>query len=84
MQAAELRNALTADPFRSFRLRFGSGKTVRVTNPGLVAVSQSGRTAFAFHPDDDGWDIIDVMLIESLEFSGNNGNGHTKKTPRKR
>ncbi|MEX2217163.1 MAG: hypothetical protein WD749_00255 [Phycisphaerales bacterium] len=67
MTATELRDALAAEPFRPFRLRFGSGKIVEVVNPGLVAVSATGRTAVAYKPRGDGWDVIDVPLVEALE-----------------
>ncbi len=79
MQAEQLREALDSDPFRPFRLRFGSGKVVKVANPGLVAISKSGRTAFAFHPQDDGWDIIETMLVEAIEFPPISRNGHGKR-----
>jgi hypothetical protein len=82
MQAGEIREALDAEPFRPFRLRFGSGRSIEVTNPGLVAMKRTGRIAVALHPKDDGWDVIDVMLVESLEFlppdggrAGRNGSG---------
>lgn len=68
MHVQELKATLAAEPFRPFRLHFGSGKTVDVLNPGLVAVNNSGRTAFVFRADDSGWDIIDIMLIERIEF----------------
>ncbi|HBS28017.1 MAG TPA: hypothetical protein DEB06_00875 [Phycisphaerales bacterium] len=77
MQADQLRQTLAADPFRAFRIHFGSGRSVEVMNPGLVAVSESGRIALAFKPHEDGHFVIDVMLIESLEVlpPGSNGSG---------
>ncbi len=68
MHVQELKAALSADPFRPFRLHFGSGKTIDVANPGLVAINSSGRTAIAFRADDTGWDVIDIMLVARLEF----------------
>lgn len=79
MSGERIREALDHDPFRPFRLRFGSGKVVDVANPGLVAISKSGRTAFAFHPHDDGWDIIETMLVEAIEFPPTPKNGHRKR-----
>jgi hypothetical protein len=79
MQAEQLREALDRDPFRPFNLRFGSGKVLKVSNPGLVAISKSGRTTFAFHAQDDGWDIIETMLIEAIEFPPISKNGHRKR-----
>jgi len=68
MNAQDLRDALANEPFRPFTLHFGSGKAIDIVNPGLVAVSRSGRTAFAFRPDDSGSDVIDVMLVERIEY----------------
>jgi hypothetical protein len=48
MTSAELRDALHAEPFRPFRLRFGSGRMLDIKNPGLVMVSATGRTAIAY------------------------------------
>lgn len=70
MTSAELRDALSHEPFRPFRLRFGSGKVIDVANPGLVAVSSTGRTAVAFKPATDGWDVFDILPVEAMEFEG--------------
>jgi hypothetical protein len=81
MTSAELKDALNRDPFHAFRLRFGSGKVIQITNPGLVAVSSTGRTAFAFKSDGEGFDVFDILLVEAMEFEdeGNNGNGRNRK-----
>lgn len=75
---------LAAEPFRPFRINFGSGRTLEVHNPGLVAVSETGRIALAFKPHEEGHYVIDVMLIESLEIlppgkNGSSGNGLRKE-----
>jgi len=41
---------------------------IDVENPGLVAVSATGQIAVAFKPRGNGWDVIDVPLVEALEF----------------
>lgn len=70
MTSAELREALGQEPFRPFKLRFGSGRMLEIVNPGLVAVSATGRTAFAFKADGEGWDVFDILLVEAMEFAG--------------
>jgi hypothetical protein len=48
----------------------------------LVAVSDSGRTAFASKPGSDGFEIIDILLVESMDFGdlpGANGHGRRRK-----
>jgi hypothetical protein len=68
MIAREFNEALRSEPFRPFRIRFGSGKIIEVENPGLVAVSASGEIAIAFRPRGSSWDVIDIPLVEALEF----------------
>ncbi len=85
MQPEQLREALDREPFRPFRLRFGSGKVVEISNPGLVAISRSGRIALAFHAQDDRWEAIETMLVEAIEFPPTNGNGNgSRGRPRRR
>lgn len=66
-----LKAALARDPFQPFRLHFGSGKTIDIENPGLVVVSDTGRTAVALKPKSDGFDVIDILLVERIEYPGN-------------
>lgn len=80
MTSAELRQALTTDPFRPFRLHFGSGRVLGIENPALVVVSDTGRTAVALKPKSDAFSVIDILLVESIEFDDPTGNG----TPRQR
>ncbi len=68
MHAEELRSALHTEPFKSFLVRMASGKTIPITNPELAVVSSTGRTAFVFHDGADGFDVIDMRLVESIEF----------------
>lgn len=68
MQAEKLKEALTADPFVPFVTRFRSGRSIEVANPGLVAISSNGRSAYVFQPKGEGGAIVDVMLIEAIEF----------------
>lgn len=67
MTAGELKSALATEPFQPFRLHFGSDKTLDIVNPGLVVVSDTGRTAVALRSREEGFDVIDVMLIERIE-----------------
>jgi len=81
MRPEEIQNALKAVPFRPFRARFGSGHTIEVRHPEFVALSPSARTAIVFHGGGergDAFDILDVMLIEALEFLPAPKNGKRK------
>ena len=82
MRPEEIQNALKTVPFRPFRARFPSGQTIEVRHPEFVALSPSARTAIVFHgagtPAGDAFDIVDVMLIEALEFLPQKKNGRRK------
>lgn len=83
MQATEFREIVTANPFRPFRVHLGSGQTVDAKHRDFVLVSPSGRAAFIYtkvDPAGDEFKMIDIMLIEAVEFIGGNGkNGNGKK-----
>ncbi len=81
MRPKEIEKALKAVPFRPFRIRFPSGQSVEVRHPEFVALSPSARTAIVFHggtESGDDFDILDVMLIEALEFFPAPKNGKRK------
>jgi hypothetical protein len=80
MTSAELRQALSTEPFRTFRLHFGSGRVVEIENPSLVVVSDTGRTAVALKPNSDAFSVIDILLVESIEFEDPAGNGTPRTT----
>lgn len=84
MNGEKLREALDADPFVPFKLFFGSGRSVEVTNPGLVATSSNGRFAYVFEGQGEGGRVVDLMLVESIDFSKRNGNGSHKRGRRGR
>jgi hypothetical protein len=76
----ELRRAIQSQPFRPFRIRFGSGDALDVPHPEFIAISPSGRTAVVFgqngsFEEGDGTSVVDVLLIERLEFPPVAGNG---------
>lgn len=83
MKHDQLTSALDAEPFRPFRAHFGSGKFVEIRNPGLVVVSDTGRVAVAFRPGSDGWDVLNLNLVERLEIIESNG-GHKGRRNGKR
>ena len=67
MNVDRLRQAVNAQPFRPFQLRFGSGQFVQVPHPELIAIAPSGRYAYVCSREQD--QHIDVMLIESIEYT---------------
>jgi hypothetical protein len=84
MKPEHLTSALDSEPFRPFRAHLGSGKFVEIRNPGLVVVSETGRVAIAFRPKSDGWDALNLSLIERLEILGDSNGDHHEKPPKRR
>jgi hypothetical protein len=41
---------------------------IDIRNPDLIVVSSTGRSAFAYHTETDGFDIVDMRLVESIEY----------------
>ncbi|MEZ6235133.1 MAG: hypothetical protein R3B68_13175 [Phycisphaerales bacterium] len=62
-----------AEPFRPFALRMASGRRVEVSHPEFVAISPGQRTLAVFEPGTDSADIVDLLLVESIEFVRLNG-----------
>jgi hypothetical protein len=69
MEAAALREALHAQPFRPFTLRLADGCEVPVPHPDFVAVAPNGRRVAVFHPTDDSMSILEPLLIVTLEYA---------------
>src|SRR2546421_581868 len=67
MTSDKVREAVGAEPFRPFRLHLGGGRSLDVWHPEFVMISPSGRAA-AIYGEDDGLEIIDVFMVQSIEF----------------
>ena len=67
-----IKDRLAAQPFRPFVLTLGSGERFEVRHPEVVSLSPGGRRMILWVGDDRAADI-DVLLIESLQDSGKNG-----------
>lgn len=81
MTGNELRSVVVADPFRPFRIRFGSGQSADVMNRDFILLSPGNRTAFVYEnvgKPNETMKIVDVMLIESIEFLSVSRNGRRK------
>lgn len=93
MTGNEFKSAMETRPFRPLRISFGSGQTLDITLPEMVALSPSLRTAVVYtkvggFDQGDMFKIIDVMLIETIEPLSNghsrSGGGHGGGPKRKR
>ena len=70
-----LRDVVQAEPFRPFTLHQADGRTIRVERPRTSAFLGTGRTLFVAHPRTDHFELIDLLLINSV-LVGNGENGH--------
>ncbi len=70
MSKQTIADYIKAEPFRAFRLHLVSGRTFDIRHPELIKVLQSTILVFKAAPDSqdlsDEWDIVSLMLIESI------------------
>ncbi|HRQ71594.1 MAG TPA: hypothetical protein PLU35_01045 [Phycisphaerales bacterium] len=78
MIADTIREALKAQPFRTFTMRTAGGREYRIDHPELAAVSPGGRVLVVF-TSADGAVTIDTLLIESMHFENGRENGRGRK-----
>jgi hypothetical protein len=78
MQIRELQSVYRAQPFVPFVIHLADGRQVRVEHPELMALSPTGRSAVVYGKD-GAFEIIDVMLVTSLQVT----NGEAKRRRRK-
>ena len=73
MTGGEIRKLFKATPFLPFRVHMANGKSVDVPHPDFMHLSPTGRRLIVDRPDDT-FEIIDVLLVTSLETLSQNGN----------
>jgi hypothetical protein len=70
MSPQEVLNYLHAQPFRPFRIRMNSGRTLEIRHPEMVRVGRRDLLIFSFVSDSpdvyDRWENVSLLLIESL------------------
>jgi hypothetical protein len=73
-----LKEVIDAEPFRPFTLRLADGRSVQVENPHMVAFLGTGRTLFVAHPKSDPFELINLLLINSV-IVGNGKNPEQRR-----
>lgn len=68
MNVDALRQALHAQPFRSFAVRLVNGREFKIPHPDFVAVSP--RMVVVIDPQTEGFTVLEPMQIISLEMTG--------------
>jgi hypothetical protein len=61
----QLREMITARPFRPFLIKMASGETYTVRHPENASCDPRGR-AMAVH-DNDGVHLLEMLLVEVME-----------------
>lgn len=68
MTIEQLRTIHQTKPFKPFVIHLADGRQLAVPHNEFLAMSHSGRTCVVNLPD-DGLEIIDLLLITSLEVA---------------
>jgi hypothetical protein len=82
MTGGEIRKLFEATPFLPFRVHMANGKSVDVPHPDFMHLSPTGRRLIVDRPDDT-FEIIDVLLVTSLETLSQNGSRPRGKKSRR-
>lgn len=76
MKIEQVQRALRAQPFKRFTINMVDGRAFEVKHPEfLVLVPGMERTAILAFPDEEAFEIIDVMHVSSLSIE----NGKSKR-----
>jgi hypothetical protein len=84
MDIAGVREASHKQPFEPFVLRLADGRSLAVPHPDFVALHPRRIIVIS---DDASWNVVEPLLIVSLEYDaphkkGSNGSGRRKKPPK--
>ena len=71
MTIEQLRKAHQAQPFRPFTIHTADGRQFHVPHRDFLSMSPTGRTVVVYGSD-DACDIIDLLLVGSLELGPQN------------
>ena len=66
MTVEKIRDLHQAQPFHPFRIHLADGRNFAVEHPEFMSMSPSGRT-IVVHQRDESMQIIDLLLVASLE-----------------
>jgi hypothetical protein len=81
MNAVELRELLSQDPFEPFRVRLTSGDSYEIRDPQSVAVMKSRM--FVALPATDTWLFVAFRHVAAVESISNGHVAPRRRKPRK-
>jgi hypothetical protein len=84
MDIAGVREAVHKQPFEPFAIRLADGRALSVPHPDFVALHP--RRIIVIN-DDASWNVIEPLLIVSIDYDGpnkkgSNGSGRRRKPPK--
>jgi hypothetical protein len=80
MTIDQVRRLHRAQPFQPFRIHLADSRYLDVVHPELLAISQSGRTVIVVTGDENLYEVVDLLLVTSLEVL--NGRGRSSRRRR--
>jgi hypothetical protein len=80
MTIEQLRLLHLAQPFQPFDIHLADGRTLSVEQPELLAHAPTGRTFAVAHPD-GVFEIVDLLLVVSLEPRANGSSRRGRRRP---
>jgi len=80
MTIEQLRLLHLAQPFQPFDIHLADGRTLSVEHPELLAHAPTGRTFAVAHPD-GVFEIVDLLLVVSLEPRTNGSSRRGRRRP---
>lgn len=79
MTSTAIKKLLQASPFVPFRMHMGNGRMHDVKHPEFLFIHPNGREAYVAQPGEDGVDILDILMIQSLETLPRRGTGNGRR-----
>ncbi len=67
MTSNAIKKLLQASPFVRFRMHMGNGRMFDVKHPEFVLIHPNGREAVVAEAGEDGVEILDILMIQSIE-----------------
>jgi len=79
MTAEKLQGYCRATPFQPFKVHLANGRQIEIQHPDYTFVTASGRY-FVHFRDDDSHEMVDILLINSVETFPPAGRAHAEPT----
>lgn len=81
MTGEQVKSLYQATPFEPFRVHMANGRFVDVPHPDFMHLSPTGRRLIVDRSD-DSFEVIDVLLVTSVETLPKNGTSSRRRRRR--